>query len=205
MAKDFDDVVFATGVSPRMSRIECDDGKRVFAYDEVIKGEVELGEKIAILGAGGIGFDMVAFLTEQRQQSIPDFKSQWGIECEATPSQEQRQLYMLKRSPGRFGKDLGKTTGWIHRAVAKHHNVKQIAECEYLSFNNQGLTIKVAGEEQVLDVDTVVACIGQVSNDDLFDKESLPDNQHVIGGAKLAAAIDAKRAIYEALQVARKI
>lgn len=205
MAQQFDDVVFATGVSPRMSRIECGDGKRVLAYDEVIKGEVELGEKIAILGAGGIGFDMVAFLTEQRQQSIPDFKSQWGIECDAKPSNEQRQLYMLKRSAGRFGKDLGKTTGWIHRAVAKHHKVKQIAECEYLSFNNQGLTIKVAGEEQVLDVDTVIACIGQVSNDDLFDKESLPDNQHVIGGAKLAAAIDAKRAIYEALQVARKI
>lgn len=205
MANAFDDVVFATGVSPRMSKIECADGKRVFAYDEVIKGEVELGNKIAILGAGGIGFDMVAFLTEQREQTIPDFKSQWGIECEAQPSQEQRPIYMLKRSEGRFGKDLGKTTGWIHRAVAKHHNVQQIAECEYISFDNQGLTVRVAGEEQLLDVDTVIACIGQISNDSLFDKEALPENQHVIGGAKLAAAIDAKRAIAEALQVARKI
>ncbi|WP_440056041.1 FAD-dependent oxidoreductase [Pseudoalteromonas sp. T1lg65] len=205
MADEFDDVVFATGVRPRMSNIQCSDGKRVFAYDEVIRGEVELGEKIAILGAGGIGFDMVAFLTEQRNQSIDAFKSQWGIECQPKPSAEQRKFYMLKRSPGRFGADLGKTTGWIHRAVAKHHKVEQIAECEYVAFDNKGLTVKVAGETQLLDVDTVVACIGQVSNDDLFNRESMPQNMHVIGGAKLASAIDAKRAIYEALQVARAI
>ncbi|TMP67232.1 NADPH-dependent 2,4-dienoyl-CoA reductase, partial [Pseudoalteromonas ruthenica] len=108
-------------------------------------------------------------------------------------------------SAGRFGSDLGKTTGWIHRQVAKHHGVEQIAGCEYVAFSNEGLLVRVNGEEQLLDVDTVIACIGQVSNDRLFDKEALPYNHHVIGGAKLASAIDAKRAIYEALQVARKI
>lgn len=205
MATHYDDIVFATGVSPRLSPIECKDGKRVFAYDEVIRGEVKLGQKIAILGAGGIGFDMVAFLAEKSEQSIADFKAQWGIECQPSDEKDPRKLYMLKRSKGRFGSDLGKTTGWIHRQVAKHHEVKQIAECEYLTFSEQGLLISVAGQEQCLDVDTVIACIGQVSNDQYFNKEALPANQHVIGGAKLASAIDAKRAIYEALQVARTI
>ncbi|MCF6434194.1 NADPH-dependent 2,4-dienoyl-CoA reductase [Pseudoalteromonas sp. MMG022] len=205
MSQQFDDVVFATGVRPRLSNIECSDDKRVFAYDEVIRREVELGDKIAILGAGGIGFDMVAFLAEKSEQSIEEFKHHWGIECEAQPLRDPRKLYMLKRSPGRFGSDLGKTTGWIHRQVAKQHQVEQIAECEYLAFSDKGLLIKQAGEEKWLDVDTVIACIGQVSNDQLFDKEALPDNHHVIGGAKLASAIDAKRAIFEALQAARLI
>ncbi|KAF7769702.1 2,4-dienoyl-CoA reductase (NADPH2) [Pseudoalteromonas citrea] len=205
MLTQYDDIVFATGVTPRLSPIQCSDGKQVFAYDQVIRGEVELGERIAILGAGGIGFDMVAFLTETADQSIAGFKSQWGIECEADTAKDPRKLYMLKRSAGRFGSELGKTTGWIHRQVAKHHGVEQIAGCEYVAFSDKGLLIRVDGKEQWLDVDTVIACIGQVSSDSLFNKEALPDNQHVIGGAKLASAIDAKRAIYEALQVARKI
>ena len=205
MLNQYDDVVFATGVRPREAKIECSDGKRVFAYDEVIRGEVELGEKIAILGAGGIGFDMVAFLSEHKGQTIEQFKTQWGIECEAAPEKDNRQIYMLKRSAGRFGSELGKTTGWIHRQVAKQHGVKQIAECQYLSFDKQGLKITVKGEEQILDVDTVIACIGQVSNTETFDNQTENAKVHVIGGAKLAAAIDAKRAIFEALQVARKI
>lgn len=205
MLEDYDDIVFATGVRPREASFECNDGKRVYAYDEVIRGEVELGKSIAILGAGGIGFDMVAFLTEKREQSISEFKSQWGIECEPSPHKDSRQLYMLKRSAGRFGSDLGKTTGWIHRQVAKQHGVKQIADCQYLGFNKHGLTISVGGEEQVLPVDTVIACIGQVSNNEELSSLSENPKVHVIGGAKLAAAIDAKRAIYEALQVARKI
>ncbi|WP_394191057.1 FAD-dependent oxidoreductase [Pseudoalteromonas atlantica] len=205
MLDSYDDVVFATGVRPREASFKCEDGKRVFAYDEVIRGEVELGNSIAILGAGGIGFDMVAFLSESPKQSINDFKSQWGIECDAAPHKDSRQLYMLKRSAGRFGSDLGKTTGWIHRQVAKQHGVKQIAGCEYVKFDNQGLTINVAGEEQVLPVDTVIACIGQVSNNEAVNALEENPKVHVIGGAKLAAAIDAKRAIFEALQVARKI
>ena len=205
LLKCFDDVVFATGVRPREATIKCNDGKRIYAYDEVIRGEVQLGNSIAILGAGGIGFDMVAFLSEEKSQSIDDFKSQWGIECEATPHKDDRQLYMLKRSAGRFGSDLGKTTGWIHRQVAKQHGVKQIADCHYHTFDKDGLTITVAGEKQILPVDTVIACIGQVSNNELFKDHVDNANVHVIGGAKLAAAIDAKRAICEALQVARKI
>ncbi len=205
MLEEYDDIVFATGVRPREASFECTDGKRVYAYDEVIRGEVEVGKSIAILGAGGIGFDMVAFLTEKREQSISEFKSQWGIECEPSPHKDSRQLYMLKRSAGRFGSDLGKTTGWIHRQVAKQHGVKQIADCQYLGFDKHGLTISVSGEEQVLAVDTVIACIGQVSNNEELSSLSENSKVHVIGGAKLAAAIDAKRAIYEALQVARKI
>ncbi|BED89028.1 NADPH-dependent 2,4-dienoyl-CoA reductase [Pseudoalteromonas sp. MM1] len=205
MLQKYDDIVFATGVRPREASIKCSDGKRVFAYDEVIRGEVELGKSIAILGAGGIGFDMVAFLSEHKSQTIPEFKKQWGIECEAQPHKDERQLYMLKRSAGRFGSGLGKTTGWIHRQVAKQHGVKQIADCQYHSFDNNGLTITVEGEKQVLPVDTVIACIGQVSNNELLKAHAENANVHVIGGAKLAAAIDAKRAIFEALQIARSI
>ena len=205
MLQKYDDIVFATGVRPREAAIECADSKRVFAYDEVIRGEVELGKSIAILGAGGIGFDMVAFLSEHKSQSIPEFKKQWGIECEAEPHKDERQLYMLKRSAGRFGSGLGKTTGWIHRQVAKQHGVKQIADCQYHSFDKNGLTVTVAGEKQVLPVDTVIACIGQVSNNEVLEQHLENAKVHVIGGAKLAAAIDAKRAIFEALQVARAI
>ncbi|KTF14437.1 oxidoreductase [Pseudoalteromonas sp. 10-33] len=205
MLTQFDDIVFATGVRPREASIKCSDDKRVFAYDEVIRGEVELGNSIAILGAGGIGFDMVAFLSEHKSQTIDEFKTQWGIECEPQPHKDERQLYMLKRSSGRFGSELGKTTGWIHRQVAKQHGVKQIADCQYQSFDSNGLTITVGGETQVLPVDTVIACIGQVSNDEVVKAHAENAKVHVIGGAKLAAAIDAKRAIFEALQIARSI
>ena len=205
MLTQYDDIVFATGVRPREASIKCGDNKRVFAYDEVIRGEVELGNSIAILGAGGIGFDMVAFLSEHKSQTIDEFKTQWGIECEPKPHKDERQLYMLKRSSGRFGSELGKTTGWIHRQVAKQHGVKQIADCQYQSFDSNGLTITVGGETQVLPVDTVIACIGQVSNDEVVKPHAENAKVHVIGGAKLAAAIDAKRAIFEALQIARSI
>ena len=205
MLTQYDDIVFATGVRPREASIKCSDNKRVFAYDEVIRGEVELGNSIAILGAGGIGFDMVAFLSEHKSQTIDEFKTQWGIECEPKPHKDERQLYMLKRSSGRFGSELGKTTGWIHRQVAKQHGVKQIADCQYQSFDSKGLTITVGGETQVLPVDTIIACIGQVSNDEVVKPHAENAKVHVIGGAKLAAAIDAKRAIFEALQIARSI
>jgi 2,4-dienoyl-CoA reductase (NADPH2) len=205
MLTQYDDIVFATGVRPREASIKCGDNKRVFAYDEVIRGEVELGNSIAILGAGGIGFDMVAFLSEHKSQTIDEFKTQWGIECEPKPHKDERQLYMLKRSSGRFGSELGKTTGWIHRQVAKQHGVKQIADCQYQGFDSKGLTITVGGETQVLPVDTVIACIGQVSNDEVVKPHAENAKVHVIGGAKLAAAIDAKRAIFEALQIARSI
>ena len=205
MLEQYDEVVFATGVRPREANFTCADDKRVFSYDEVIRGEVELGQSIAILGAGGIGFDMVAFLSEHKNQTISEFKTQWGIECQPSPHKDARQLFMLKRSGGRFGSELGKTTGWIHRQVAKQHGVKQIADCQYHHFDAQGLKITVAGQEQVLPVDTVIACIGQVSNNELMSQLLENPKVHVIGGAKLATAIDAKRAIFEALQVARKI
>ncbi|MFY8274939.1 FAD-dependent oxidoreductase [Pseudoalteromonas sp. SSDWG2] len=206
MLGDYDDVVFACGVSPREASFECADGKRVFRYDEVIRKDVELGSKIAILGAGGIGFDMVAFLTEEHHQSIESFKTQWGIEQTAQPHRTDKKLYMLKRSEGRFGSTLGKTTGWIHRQVAKMQGVEQISQCQYVRFDADGLHILVNGEPRTLDVDTVIGCIGQTSNDEYFKQaQDKAASVHVIGGAKLASEIDAKRAIKEALMVARAI
>ena len=116
---------------------------------------------------------------------------------------------MLKRSPGRFGSDLGKTTGWIHRAVAMQQNVQQISGCNYVELNKDGLVIEVDGKQQTIPCDSVITCIGQVSNTNTFESQ-LENGKYaskidVIGGAKLASAIDAKRAIFEALQVARKI
>ncbi|MBS3796775.1 MULTISPECIES: NADPH-dependent 2,4-dienoyl-CoA reductase [unclassified Pseudoalteromonas] len=208
MQNDYDDIVFACGVSPRQASFPCEDGKRVYSYDEVIRGEVELGSRIAILGAGGIGFDMVAFLTEEHHQSIANFKAQWGIEQPVELHKSDKQLYMLKRSSGRFGAGLGKTTGWIHRQVAKMHGVEQIADCHYERFDADGLHISVAGTAKVLDVDTVIGCIGQTANDGELKQAQQGTGKaglHVIGGAKLAAEIDAKRAIKEALMVAREI
>ncbi len=207
MIGDYDDIVFSSGVRPRIANIECRDGKRILAYDEVIRGEVDVGRSVAILGAGGIGFDMVAFIAEKAGKSIEEFRRQWGIECEVREHEPVRQIYMLKRSPGRFGSELGKTTGWIHREVAKQNKVTQLADCRYLSFSDDGLEIEQNGTRTLLPVDTVIACIGQESNSELFQELDIEnnDNLHVIGGARLAAAIDAKRAIFEALQVAIKI
>ncbi len=207
MLNEYDETVFSSGVRPRLSPIKCDDGKRVLPYDEVIRKEVKLGNKIAILGAGGIGFDMVAFLAEKANKSIEEFQSQWGIGTSQQIETPELTLYMLKRSAGRFGSELGKTTGWIHRQVAKQQQVTQLSDCVYKRFSNEGLEIEHNGKQKMLDVDTVVACIGQESNTDLFNELDFEKNKnvHVIGGAKLAKAIDAKRAIFEALQVALKI
>ena len=205
MMNEYDDVVFATGVRPRMSSFEIKDGQKVIPYDEVIRGEATIGENVIILGAGGIGFDMVAFLTEPKNKSIAEFKQQWAIDVTEHKHIVKRNITMLKRSPGRFGADLGKTTGWIHRAVAKQQQVEQIAGCQYIELNRDGLVIEVDGERKTLKADTVIACIGQESNQDVFSEFKEKANVHVIGGAKLAAAIDAKRAIFEALQIARTI
>jgi 2,4-dienoyl-CoA reductase (NADPH2) len=209
MLEQYDKVVFATGVRPREARFEIKDNRRVLAYDEVIKGQVEVGENVVILGAGGIGFDMVAFLAEKANKSIDEFKQQWAINLEQSPHTIPHKITMLKRSPGRFGSELGKTTGWIHRAVAKQQNVKQISGCNYIELNKDGLVIEVEGKRETIPCDSVITCIGQVSNREEFESR-IDDEQYsakieVIGGAKLASAIDAKRAIFEALQVARKI
>lgn len=209
MLDKYDNIVFATGVRPREASFELKDGRTLLAYDEVIKGQVDVGEEVVILGAGGIGFDMVAFLAEKANKSIDEFKQQWAINMEHAAHAIPKKITMLKRSPGRFGSDLGKTTGWIHRAVAKQQNVTQISNCQYVELNKEGLVIEVDGQRQTIPCDSVITCIGQVSNTDSF--QSIMQNDQyaakidVIGGAKLASAIDAKRAIFEALQVARKI
>jgi 2,4-dienoyl-CoA reductase (NADPH2) len=205
MLTEYDDVVFATGVRPRLASFPIKDGRQLLPYDQVIRGEVEVGQNVVILGAGGIGFDMVAFLTEPANKSLDEFKAQWGIECKPQVHLSGRKITMLKRSPGRFGSGLGKTTGWIHRAVAKQQQVEQIAGCNYKELNKDGLVIEIDGQERLIPCDSVIACIGQVSNEESFGSLKEQSNVHVIGGAKLAADIDAKRAIFEALQVARQI
>ena len=135
----------------------------------------------------------------REKQSIKDFKSQWGIECDATPHKDSRQLYMLKRSAGRFGSDLGKTTGWAHRAGLLAKGVTMIPGVSYDKIDDEGLHITVEGNSQVLPVDNIIICAGQEPMRDIVEGLNMP--YHLIGGADEALELDAKRAIDQGTRV----
>ena len=212
---EFDEVVIATGITPRKVEIPGEDGDNVRTYIEVLGG-AEVGPRVAIIGAGGIGFDVAEFLTHTHPQGEHDaeaelaaFLSEWGIDGEHTTRggltaphdpPPPRQVTLCQRSDGKLGARLGKTTGWIHRAALKKREVGMLAECVYEKIDAQGLHLTVAGRPRVLEVDTVVICAGQLVNDGLA--RELGDRVHVIGGAKKAGELDAKRAIAEGAQVA---
>ena len=213
----FDEVVISSGVVPRDLKLAGFDDPRVVNYQQVLNREVEIGQKVALIGAGGIGFDMAHFLCEKESSTLqPDkWLKQWGIdkeyqqaggltdEAEHHPS---REIYLLQRKTSKMGKGLGKTTGWIHRSVLKQHQVKMMTGVSYEKFDNQGLHIKVGEESQVLAVDNVVLCAGQESNRSLVDEmkaTGLP--VHLIGGVDVAAELDAKRAIRQGAELAMSI
>jgi 2,4-dienoyl-CoA reductase (NADPH2) len=209
----FDVVIAATGVLPRTISLPGADRPEVLAYDQVIRG-APVGERVVIIGAGGIGFDVAEFLTHQHSDgpSLQGFLAEWGIDGTHTergglrPVQEPRpprQVVLCQRSQGKLGAKLGKTTGWIHRAQLKKRQVEMLNECRYERIDDQGLHLTVKGQARVLKVDNVVICAGQVSNNVLED--ALKDSGvevHVIGGALLAGELDAKRAIAEGATVA---
>lgn len=216
--EQFDEVVMSSGVVPREINIEGFDDARVVDYQQVLNGEVELGEKVALIGAGGIGFDMAHFLCERESSTLNPNRwlKEWGIDKSyAAPGglmsaesnhRDDKEIYLLQRKTSKMGKDLGKTTGWIHRAVLKQHNVNMIAGVNYQKFDDMGLHITVDNQAQVLEVDNVVLCAGQVSNRSLFDEmqaTGLP--VHLIGGADVAAELDAKRAIRQGAELAIKL
>ncbi|QYJ88171.1 FAD-dependent oxidoreductase [Shewanella halotolerans] len=213
----FDEVVIAAGVVPRALDLPGFDSPKVVNYQQVLNGEVEVGERVALIGAGGIGFDMAHYLGEQESTTLkPDtWLKQWGIDKTygergglTTPQLEHtsRKIYLLQRKTSKMGKGLGKTTGWIHRAVAKHHDVEMLNGVSYQKFDEQGLHIKVGEAAQVLEVDNVVLCAGQESNRSLVDEmknTGLP--VHLIGGVDVAAELDAKRAIRQGAELAASI
>lgn len=215
---NFDDIIVATGVTPRKVAIEGIDHAKVLDYSEVLLEGKPVGDKVAVIGAGGIGFDMSEYLAhghDSKVHEVEGYMKEWGVDMsysnrgaftqgDSEPS--AREIYLLKRSTGKHGKNLGKTTGWIHRASLVKKKVNMIANVEYLKVDDRGLHIKVGDDVQILDVDNVVVCAGQEPLDVLSENlKELNAKIHVIGGALDAKELDAKRAIKQAAYLVAKI
>ncbi|MDG0970979.1 MAG: NADPH-dependent 2,4-dienoyl-CoA reductase [Porticoccaceae bacterium] len=210
----FDEVIIATGINPRMPAIEGIDHPMVMNYLDVIGDKKPVGQKVAIIGAGGIGFDTAEYIThsgEATSQNIPAFMKEWGIDMtfgsrsgiegiSPQPEPSPREVYLLQRKTTRVGKGLGKTTGWIHRAGLAMKGVRMMPGCDYSHISDQGLHITVGDDPQILDVDTIIVCAGQDPLRELVDGLELP--HHLIGGADEAGELDAKRAINQGTRLA---
>lgn len=198
----------------------------VYDYKEVLMGKAKVGKRVAIIGSGGIGHDVAVYLTHTRKPTIESFTKTWGIEMEGLipggvkkpePVVADREIFMFQRSAEKMGKNLGATTGWIHRASLKHHKVTQIQGAGYKGLEGNVLSYEVGNSSKQLEVDTVILCAGQKSNREMYyalqtelktpiggkKREDIP--LECVGGAKLATELDAKRAIMEAHTVALKM
>ena len=237
----FHHVIVATGVVPRSleGKLEGADLPQVMSYAELLSGEKSVGETVAVIGAGGIGFDVSEYLTANHgqsldeigpdalkdpsyrttPQSISEWREEWGVTSDTNYQTEGglikpeaikpvRQVYLMQRTKGRLGSGLNKTSGWVHRAHVKSHGVIQVSGAQYDKITNEGIWItNNQGQSQLLRVDSVVVCAGQESVVELMPNVGdAPDAQyHLIGGAKLAAELDAKRAIRDGAEVAASI
>lgn len=236
----YSDIIIATGVVPRslVGKLEGAERANVISYADLLSGKATVGDKVAVIGAGGIGFDVSEYLTAMHStnlsdvadkinqpeyhptpQSIEAWQKEWGVDGHSDYQSEgglvkpihitpKRQVYLMQRKSGRLGKGLNKTSGWVHRAAIKSHGVIQLSGIRYDKVTNEGLWITNAdGQSQLLRVDSIVVCAGQESVNDLMPNVGdAPNAQyHIIGGAKLAAELDAKRAIREGAEVAAMI
>ena len=211
---DYDDVILATGIAPRLPEIEGIEHSKVMNYLDVLRHKKPVGKKVAVIGAGGIGFDLSEYLCHSgaaTSQDIPAFMKEWGVDmtlqarggiegvvAEVSPS--AREVYLLQRKKTKVGAKLGKTTGWIHRTGLKNKGVHMMPGCSYDKIDDQGLHITINGEQKVLDVDNVVVCAGQDPMRELVAGLNKP--HHLIGGADVAAELDAKRAIDQGMRLA---
>jgi 2,4-dienoyl-CoA reductase (NADPH2) len=214
---DYDEIVLATGITPRELTIPGADHPKVMSYLDVLRDKKPVGEKVAVIGAGGIGFDVSEFLVEQQSLTINKEKwlAHWGIDQQyqspgalTTPEHTNtpRQVTLLQRKKSKVGKGLGKTTGWIHRTSLKNHNVEMIAGVQYEKIDDDGLHIIVNDEYKVLDVDNIIVCAGQEPNQGLYTALKVHGKTpHIIGGADVAAELDAKRAIRQGAELAAVI
>ncbi|UUS66385.1 MULTISPECIES: NADPH-dependent 2,4-dienoyl-CoA reductase [unclassified Acinetobacter] len=215
---DFDYIVVATGVTPRQLDIDGIDHPKVLSYLQVLRERQPVGKRVAIIGAGGIGFDTAEYLTHEGESGSlnPEkFYDEWGIDTTYAqvgglkhPDVEEspREVYLLQRKAKSVGAGLGKTTGWIHRTGLKHRDVKMIAGASYDKIDDQGLHITVDGQPRILDVDHVVICAGQESYTAMYEQlQADGKNVHLIGGAKEAGELDAKRAIRQGADLAAVI
>ncbi|MFC5731490.1 MULTISPECIES: FAD-dependent oxidoreductase [Nocardioides] len=217
-AAAYDEVVVATGITPRALGLEGADHPTVVSYLDVLQGRCVPGRTVAIIGAGGIGFDVAEFITQQgptTSQDVASFNRRWGIHpdydgdgglAEPTPEPAARKVYLLQRKKAKVGAGLGLTTGWIHRAELASRGVQMIADVRYLKVDDDGLHVEIAGEPSTLAVDTIVVCAGQEPSrgvyDALVEKGLEP---HLIGGARVAAELDAKRAIRHGVELAASL
>jgi len=210
-----DEVVVATGITPRRVSFPGSDDPRVLDYLDVLARDMPVGSRVAIIGAGGIGFDVAEFLVEHRPSPTLDvtrWTREWGVDMQlesrgglaaAKPEAPARQVWLLQRSDGRPGARLNKTTGWVHRATLKAKDVTMLGGVTYERFDDEGLHITVNGQAQVLPVDNVVVCAGQEPNRTLADALIQAGiKTHIIGGADVAAELDAKRAIDQGTRLA---
>jgi len=216
-AGQFDEVVLATGITPRDLSIPGFEHPKVKSYLNVLRDNQEVGKKVAIIGAGGIGFDVAEFLTEEHSLSTDSEKwlKSWGIDkqyqnrgaiTDAKPEPTDKEIFLLQRKTSKVGKHLGKTTGWIHRLSLSQKQVQMIRGVTYKAIDDKGLHIQVDEKEMTLDVDSVIICAGQEPNKVLYN--SLVEtglSVHVIGGADVAAELDAKRAIRQGAELAAVI
>ena len=210
----FDEVVLATGVQPRELSLPGYDHASVLSYAEAIESPDRVGRRVAVIGAGGIGFDVAELLAHQGHAAldIDAWCDEWGVDLAVgergglkapTPPEVPRDIVMLQRKTSKPGKYLGKTTGWVHRASLKQRGVKILTGCEYLNIDDAGLHIRRDGVNQLLAVDSVVVCAGQESVRDLLTPlEQAGVAVHIIGGADEASELDAKRAIEQGTRLA---
>ncbi len=223
--KEFDEVVLATGVLPRKVNIKGqDDVNFVYDYQEVFNSEVSLGNKVAIIGAGGIGFDMAEYISSSGISptlNLTKWMEKWGVvdpekerggvlpKSEITLNTSSKEIFLLQRKNEKLGKRLGKTTGWIHRKSLEKKNVKMFAGVNYEQITTDGLLISFGEEKkdlQTLKVDSIIICAGQISEISLVEKLNINKiNHHIIGGAKVANELDAKSAIDQGCRLAAKL
>ena len=218
LAEGYDEVVLATGITPRVPAIPGIDHPKVLSYLDVLRERRPVGQRVAVIGAGGIGFDTSEYLVHAGPATSLDreaFWVEWGIDTQLQarggvvgvtprPAPAAREVYLLQRSASKVGDGLGKTTGWIHRAGLKQRGVHMLNNVEYLKIDDAGLHLRIAGgEPQVLEVDNVVVCAGQEPLRDLYEAlVAGGQSTHLVGGADVAAELDAKRAINQASRLA---
>jgi 2,4-dienoyl-CoA reductase (NADPH2) len=221
LAGGFDEIILATGIAPRTPDIPGIDHPMVISYIDAILQRKPVGQHVAVIGAGGIGFDVSEFITHNGLSTSLDreaFWREWGIDLalearggvagvQPEPHAPARQVYLLQRKKSKVGNGLGKTTGWIHRTGLKNKHVQMISAVDYLGVDDKGLHIRVAdGEPQVLAVDTVIVCAGQDPLRELqAELEAAGRKVHLIGGADVAAELDAKRAINQGSRLAAEV
>jgi 2,4-dienoyl-CoA reductase (NADPH2) len=210
----YDDVVVATGVTPRAATFEGADHPKVVSYADAISGTVPVGRRVAVVGAGGIGVDVSVFLTHT-EESLDDWMAHWGVGdpalhaggvTEKKPRTSPREVHLLQRKSTPIGKGLAKTSGWAHRAVLKDSGVHLLPGVAYDRVDDDGLHLTVDDERRVLDVDHVVVCAGQETERVLYDElVAAGVRAHLIGGADVAAELDAKRAIKQGTELAARL